>query len=48
MEQSNEVMVTGIGQQQIDQFKKLTEELNRKGYGDHAVFVIVKERKGGL
>ncbi len=29
--------------QELVEFKSLTEELNKKGYGDHAVFVIAKD-----
>lgn len=45
LEQSREVIRRAFTQKEIDGFLELTAELNQKGYGDHAVFVIEKENK---
>lgn len=40
IEQSEEVIRREFSSQELIEFTNVTEELNRKGYGDHAVFVI--------
>lgn len=43
LRQDDEAMKREFTQKEIDGFVSLTAELNQKGYGDHAVFVIVKQ-----
>lgn len=43
MEQDAEAIKREFTKKEVDGFVELTAELNQKGYGDHAVFVLVKE-----
>lgn len=45
LEQSEEVIQKAFIQKEINGFMEATAELNKKGYGDHAVFVLVKQSK---
>ena len=42
MEQGEEAIKNAFTKKEADEFVRLTAELNQKGYGDHAVFVVVK------
>lgn len=42
MEQNDDVIKKYFSLEELDKILGLTEELNRKGYGDHAVFTIEK------
>ena len=42
LEQEENVIRSRFSPEELNQFAGLTSELNQKGYGDHAVFVIVK------
>lgn len=44
IEHDDVVIEREFSNQELIEFAKVTEELNRKGYGDHAVFVLVKDR----
>lgn len=43
MEQTDEVIKKAFSQEELIKFAELTAQLNENGYGDHAVFGIVKE-----
>lgn len=42
VEQGEEAIRNAFTKKEVDEFVRLTAELNQKGYGDHAVFVVVK------
>ena len=42
VEQGEEAIRNMFTKKEVDEFVGLTAELNQKGYGDHAVFVVVK------
>ncbi len=42
VEQGEEAIKNAFTKKEVDEFVRLTAELNQKGYGDHAVFVVVK------
>lgn len=42
IEQSDAVIEREFSTQEVAEFRKATTELNQKGYGDHAVFVLIK------
>ncbi len=42
VEQGEDVIRDAFSKKEVDEFERLTAELNQKGYGDHAVFVVVK------
>lgn len=42
VEQGEEAIKNAFTKKEADEFVRLTAELNQKGYGDHAVFVVVK------
>ncbi len=48
IKQNVDVIKSKFSLQELEKFEDLTAELDRKGYGDHAVFVIVKGGAGEL
>lgn len=42
IEQTEEVIKNSFSAEELQKFAEYTDELNAKGYGDHAVFVIMK------
>ena len=42
IEQTEEVIKNSFSDEELQKFAEYTDELNAKGYGDHAVFVIMK------
>lgn len=45
LKQDGEAIKREFTKTEVDRFVELTAELNQKGYGDHAVLVLVRQRK---